>query len=165
MRSFLAGEVELLVATTVIEVGIDVPNATVMVIEHAERFGLSQLHQLRGRVGRGGTKSTCILVAEPGGMGRERLEVFRTTSDGFEIAQADLEMRGEGDLFGSRQHGRDLFFRFADLARDGPLLQEAQRRARERVGGDPELADPANRKVLAVLRARHAEKLKLFAVG
>jgi ATP-dependent DNA helicase RecG len=165
MRGFLAGELDLLVSTTVIEVGIDVSNATVMVIEHAERFGLSQLHQLRGRVGRGGAKSTCILVSEPGELARERLAVFKRTSDGFEIAQADLEIRGQGDLFGPQQHGRDPILRFADLLRDEDLLRKAQARARERVARDPALADSENRKVRHLLEARHEEKLRMFGVG
>jgi len=165
MRAFLARELDLLVSTTVIEVGIDVSNATVMVIEHAERFGLSQLHQLRGRVGRGGAKSTCILVSEPGELARERLAVFRRTSDGFEIAQADLEIRGQGDLFGPQQHGRDPILRFAELSRDEDLLRAAQARARERVSVDPGLTAPHNRKVRALLEARHREKLRMFAVG
>jgi ATP-dependent DNA helicase RecG len=165
MRAFLAREIELLVATTVIEVGIDVPNATVMVIEHAERFGLSQLHQLRGRVGRGGDQSVCILVSQPGDEARERLKVFQSTSDGFEIARADLQIRGQGDLFGAQQHGRDPILRFADLTRDEELLRTAQERARERVGADPELADPRNHQVRSLLETRHEEKLRMFGVG
>ncbi len=165
MRAFLARGLDLLVATTIIEVGIDVPNATVMVIEHAERFGLSQLHQLRGRVGRGGEKSTCILVARPGEISGERLRVFRSTNDGFEVARADLQIRGQGDLFGTQQHGRDPILRFADLARDEELLREAQDRARERVRGDPGLDSPENRKIRALLHARHEEKLRMFGVG
>jgi ATP-dependent DNA helicase RecG len=165
MRAFLARELDLLVSTTVIEVGIDVSNATVMVIEHAERFGLSQLHQLRGRVGRGGAKSTCILVSEPGELARERLAVFRSTSDGFEIAQADLEIRGQGDFFGPQQHGRDPILRFADLSRDEDLLREAQARARDRVARDPALAAPENKRVRHLLEARHGEKLRMFGVG
>ena len=165
MRGFLAGEIDLLVATTVIEVGIDVPNATVMVIEHAERFGLSQLHQLRGRVGRGGDQSTCILVSEPGDLAQERLRVFRGTSDGFEIARADLQIRGQGDLFGAQQHGRDPILSFADLSRDEELLREAQVRARSLVDQDPELNTPGNGKVRALLGARHQEKLRMFGVG
>ena len=165
MRGFLDREIDLLVATTVIEVGIDIPNATVMVIEHAERFGLSQLHQLRGRVGRGGKKSTCILISQPGEMAGERLKIFQATSDGFEIARADLNIRGQGDLFGAQQHGRDPILSFADLTRDEDLLREAQIRARERVSADPELSDPGNQKVRALLHARHEEKLRLFGVG
>jgi ATP-dependent DNA helicase RecG len=165
MRAFLAREIQLLVATTVIEVGIDVPNATVMVIEHAERFGLSQLHQLRGRVGRGADQSFCILVSEPGEMARERLKIFQSTNDGFEIARADLAIRGQGDLFGAQQHGRDPILRFADLARDEALLREAQVRARSRVGEDPSLSDPENQHVRSLLHARHEEKLRLFGVG
>jgi ATP-dependent DNA helicase RecG len=165
MRAFLARELDLLVATTVIEVGIDVSNATVMVIEHAERFGLSQLHQLRGRVGRGGAKSTCILVSEPGELARERLAVFRRTSDGFEIAQADLQIRGQGDFFGPQQHGRDPILRFADLSLDEDLLRGAQVRARERVTRDPALAGSDNKKIRYLLEARHGEKMRMFGVG
>jgi ATP-dependent DNA helicase RecG len=165
MRAFLAGDLDLLVATTVIEVGIDIPNATVMVIENAERFGLSQLHQLRGRVGRGREKSYCILVSEPGDLAQERLRVFQGTTDGFEIAQADLEIRGQGDLFGTQQHGRDPFLRFADLSRDEGLLREAQLRARTRVGQDPDLSGKENLKIQELLRRRHEEKLKFFGVG
>jgi ATP-dependent DNA helicase RecG len=165
MRAFLDRTIDLLVATTVVEVGVDVPNATVMVIENAERFGLSQLHQLRGRVGRGGDRSYCVLVARPGEVSGERLEVFRSTSDGFEIARADLQIRGQGDLFGAQQHGRDPILRFADLARDEGILREAQGRARERVAGDPELSSTRNRTIRDLLRARHQEKLKMFGVG
>jgi ATP-dependent DNA helicase RecG len=165
MRSFLAGDIQLLVATTVIEVGIDVANATVMVIEHAERFGLSQLHQLRGRVGRGGDQSSCILISQPGEMAQERLKIFQSTTDGFEIARADLQIRGQGDLFGAQQHGRDPILRFADLSRDEGLLREAQAMARERVAVDPELTAPANQHLKQLLYARHEEKLRLFGVG
>jgi ATP-dependent DNA helicase RecG len=165
MRAFLARELDLLVATTVIEVGIDVSNATVMVIEHAERFGLSQLHQLRGRVGRGGDKSTCILVSQPGELAQERLKIFRGTTDGFEIARADLAIRGQGDFFGPQQHGRDPILQFADLSKDQELLKLAQTKARRRVGLDPELKAPQNQKILALLRARHEEKMRMFGVG
>ncbi|MGD2123180.1 MAG: ATP-dependent DNA helicase RecG [Gemmatimonadota bacterium] len=165
MRAFLAREIDLLVATTVIEVGIDVPNATVMVVEHAERFGLSQLHQLRGRIGRGGEKSTCILVSRPGELAEERLKIFRDTSDGFAIARADLQIRGQGDLFGAQQHGRDPILRFADLSRDEGLLREAQERARALVTEDPQLSAPRNRTVEILLRTRHQEKMQMFGVG
>ncbi len=165
MRGFLDRDLDLLVATTVIEVGIDVPNASVMVVEHAERFGLSQLHQLRGRVGRGANKSTCILISQPGELAEERLKIFRSTNDGFEIARADLAIRGQGDLFGSQQHGRDPILRFADLSRDEELLRLAQVKARRRVEQDPELEAPENRKISWLLRARHEEKLRMFGVG
>jgi ATP-dependent DNA helicase RecG len=165
MRGFRDGEVDVLVATSVVEVGIDVPNATIMVIEHAERFGLSQLHQLRGRVGRSSHASTCILVAEPGEVARERLDVFRRTNDGFEIAKADLRIRGQGDLFGAQQHGRDPLLRFADLSRDEALLLEAREMAREIVAGDPELSRPGHERMAELLRSRHAERLKMWKVG
>ncbi len=165
MRAFLAREIDLLVATTVIEVGIDVPNATAMLIEHAERFGLSQLHQLRGRVGRGGGRSRCLLVAEGGEAAWNRLRVFQQTHDGFAIAKADLELRGPGDLFGTQQHGRDPILRYADLGRDELLLAQAQEKARSLVAQDPELTEPAHRQIRALLRARHGEKLRLYGVG
>ncbi|MDT8341808.1 MAG: ATP-dependent DNA helicase RecG [Longimicrobiales bacterium] len=165
MREFAAGRVQVLVATTVIEVGIDVPNASVMVVEHAERFGLSQLHQLRGRVGRGAAESRCILIAEPGEVSGERLRIFRDTTDGFEIARADLRIRGQGDLFGSQQSGRDPLLRVADLTRDEALLVQAQTLARALVEGDPELRREENAMVGAVLRARHAHRLKMFELG
>ena len=165
MRAFRDGELDLVVSTSVIEVGIDVPNATVIVIEHAERFGLSQLHQLRGRVGRGGAASLCILVAEPSKGSRERLLVFRDTLDGFRIAQADLQIRGQGDLFGAQQHGKDLILRFADLGRDEALLTAARELARGVVGRDPELADPGHAKVKDLLEKRHAERLRMWRVG
>jgi ATP-dependent DNA helicase RecG len=164
MRSFLAGDLDLVVATTVIEVGIDVSNATVMVIEHAERFGLSQLHQLRGRVGRGAAESHCIMIAEPGEEALERLRIFRDTSDGFEIARADLRIRGQGDLFGSQQHGEPLL-RFADLMTDEDLLVEAQRAARELVAADPELQQPAQRRMRELLESRYRERLEMYGVG
>jgi len=165
MRSFLAGDIELLVATTVIEVGIDVPNATVMVIEHAERFGLSQLHQLRGRVGRGAGQSHCILVADPADGSFQRLKLFRDTSDGFEVARLDLEIRGQGDLFGAQQHGRDPTLRFADLLRDEALLVRAQADARRVVESDPGLAAPQHTRIRGHLLSRYRDRLEMFGVG
>jgi ATP-dependent DNA helicase RecG len=165
MRAFLAGDLDVLVATTVIEVGIDVPNASVMMVEHAERFGLSQLHQLRGRVGRGSAESYCVLIAEPGEVAAERLKLFRDTSDGFAVAQADLRIRGQGDLFGAQQHGRDPVLRFADLLKDEDLLVEAQRRARALVETDPELSGAGVTRIRALMDHRYAERLKLFSVG
>jgi ATP-dependent DNA helicase RecG len=140
MRSFATGDVSLLVATTVIEVGVDVPAATVMVIEHAERFGLAQLHQLRGRIGRGGAASTCILLyARPlGETARARLAILRRTDDGFEIAEEDLRLRGGGELLGTRQSGLPEF-RIADLAAHQELLAAARDDARLVLARDPEL--------------------------
>jgi ATP-dependent DNA helicase RecG len=119
MRRFKLGEVQVLVSTTVIEVGVDVPNATVMLIEHAERFGLAQLHQLRGRIGRGRGKSTCLLVAagSRSEVAEERLRTMTETTDGFKIAEIDLKLRGPGDFFGTRQAGIPTF-RIANLVRD-----------------------------------------------
>ncbi len=165
MRSFRDGGLDLIVTTSVVEVGIDVANATVMVIEHAERFGLSQLHQLRGRVGRGGSESFCILISPAGGTASERLQVFRDTTDGFAIAEADLRFRGQGDLFGAQQHGRDATLRFADLARDEDLLVQAQRRARAVVERDPELRAAEHAILRNVLESRYGERLRLFQVG
>jgi ATP-dependent DNA helicase RecG len=165
MRAFLAGDIDVLVATTVIEVGIDVPNATVMIIEHAERFGLSQLHQLRGRVGRGESASHCVMIAEPGQGAFERLDVFRRTTDGFEIARADLRLRGQGDLFGSQQHGRDPVLRFANLLTDEDLLLAAQQEARALVARDPELVTPENARVRAQLQGRYRDRLAMYGVG
>jgi ATP-dependent DNA helicase RecG len=140
MRSFKERELDILVATTVIEVGIDVPNATLMVVEHAERFGLSQLHQLRGRVGRGSAKSRCILLT-PGRMseeGAKRLRVMEATNDGFKIAEADLEIRGPGDFLGTRQAGLPDF-RVANILRDGRILEEARKEAFALLERDPKL--------------------------
>jgi ATP-dependent DNA helicase RecG len=130
MRRFLAGDIDILVATTVIEVGVDVPNATVMLIEHAERFGLAQLHQLRGRVGRGAAESYCILLAHDltTPEARERLTVMVETTDGFKIAEKDLEIRGPGELMGTRQAGVPIF-RIGHLVRDRNVLEWARREA------------------------------------
>ncbi|MEW5308228.1 MAG: hypothetical protein WDW38_000203 [Sanguina aurantia] len=127
MDAFKSGELSVLVATTVIEVGVDVPNASLMVIENSERLGLSQLHQLRGRVGRGAIASNCVLLYQPplGQLARERLQVMRETNDGFRIAEKDLELRGPGEVLGTRQTGQ-LTFRIADLARDAHLLPAVQ---------------------------------------
>ncbi len=165
MRAFREGEIDVMVATSVVEVGIDVPNATFMVIEHADRFGLSQLHQLRGRVGRGSHESICILVAAPGDQAAARLGVFCRTRDGFAIARADLQIRGQGDLFGAQQHGRDPLLRFADLRTDETLLREARKFARAVIASDPELTSPANARIRSTLEERHAERLRLWRVG
>jgi ATP-dependent DNA helicase RecG len=142
MNAFVRGETHLLVATTVIEVGVDVPNASLMVIEHAERFGLSQLHQLRGRVGRGAAASACLLLYQSplGGVAKQRLMTMRATTDGFEIARRDLEIRGPGEFLGARQSGEALL-RFADLAADQWLVDQARSLAQELLRSDPSTVD------------------------
>ena len=166
MERFRRGEDRILVATTVIEVGVDVPNATVMLIEHAERFGLSQLHQLRGRVGRGAAKSYCLLLtgttgAEWGPIARERLKTMEQTTDGFEIAEADLKLRGMGDILGTRQSGLPDFA-VAELARDQVILQEAREEAFTLVAEDPDLRDPENSPLKEQLKRT---RLSLARVG
>jgi ATP-dependent DNA helicase RecG len=142
MARFAAGEMQLLVATTVIEVGVDVPNASLMVIENAERLGLAQLHQLRGRVGRGAAASSCVLMYKPplSGLARERLDLLRRTTDGFVIAEKDLQLRGPGELLGTRQTGL-AGLRVADLTRDAHLLPSVHRAAEWLLANSPDLAD------------------------
>lgn len=142
MQRFVSGEAQILMATTVIEVGVNVPNASVMVIESAERFGLSQLHQLRGRVGRGAEQSYCVLVTgyKIGSETRKRLEIMVQTNNGFEIAEADLRLRGHGDLEGTRQSGIGIDLKIADLASDGQILQYARDIAQEILVSDPSLS-------------------------
>jgi ATP-dependent DNA helicase RecG len=143
MAAFKAGETSLLVATTVIEVGVDVPQATIMVIEHAERFGLAQLHQLRGRVGRGSGKSSCMLVyhGRLGETAKARLQILRDTDDGFVIAEEDLRLRGPGEVLGKRQSGLQDF-RLADPAAHAELLAAAHDDARLILARDPDLKSP-----------------------
>jgi ATP-dependent DNA helicase RecG len=142
MDRFRRGELDVLVATVVIEVGVDVPNASLMVVEHADRFGLAQLHQLRGRVGRGTRRSLCVFVGDPATEdASKRLEAIGRTDDGFEIAELDLSIRGPGELFGSRQSGLPPF-RVADLEHDMELLRLARRDAKAMVDRDPGLDAP-----------------------
>jgi ATP-dependent DNA helicase RecG len=164
MEQFRRGRLDILVTTTVIEVGVDVPNSTVMVIEHAERFGLSQLHQLRGRIGRGGEKGTCILVAPkaPGEDARERLETMVRTTNGFEIAETDLKLRGPGEFFGTRQHG-ELGFHIANPIRDFDLLELARRDALQLTEGPG--SEPARRQLLARLPLQWQQRYRLASVG
>jgi len=164
MREFRDGRIQVLIATTVIEVGIDVPNASVMVIEHPERFGLSQLHQLRGRVGRGAAESFCILLGDLSPEARDRLELFVRTDDGFEIARADLRLRGMGDLFGERQSGVPTF-RVADPMRDEELSDRARVEAERLLSSDPELQAREHAALRTVLNARYSRALDLFRVG
>jgi ATP-dependent DNA helicase RecG len=164
MRRFRDGAVDVLVATTVIEVGIDVPNATVMVVEEPGRFGLSQLHQLRGRVGRGAEQSYCILLGDAGPDTRARLELFADTEDGFRIAEADLRIRGMGDLFGERQSGVPTF-RVADPMRDAALGERAREAAATVLALDPELGSSEFAGLRRVLGQRYARAVELFHVG
>ena len=158
MLKFKAGELDVLVSTTVIEVGVDVPNATVMVIENAERFGLSALHQLRGRVGRGAADSCCILISDNGSEAvRQRLQFLCRTADGFAVARYDLETRGPGDFFGSAQHGLPTL-RVADLVQDTRTLQVAQTEAKALLAQDPNLAQPQH-------KALSDEVARLFATA
>jgi ATP-dependent DNA helicase RecG len=146
MQRFVSGDTQILVATTVIEVGVNVPNATVMVVESAEKFGLSQLHQLRGRVGRGAEKSFCILLTSPrlGKEARERLSILTKTNNGFKIAEKDLEIRGPGDIEGTRQSGL-LSFKLANIVQDRALLELAREKAADLLEKDPELESEENR--------------------
>jgi len=164
MRAFRDHEIDILVATTVVEVGIDVPNATVMVIEHPERFGLSQLHQLRGRVGRGGSASYCILLGDPGPDTRARLEVLVATDDGFEIARADLRLRGMGDLFGAQQSGEPTF-RIADPLKDESLFAIARAAAEDILASDPDLRHRDHAPLRSALGERYRRAMELFRVG
>ena len=158
MAAFAAGDSDILVSTTVVEVGVDVPNANLMVVENAERFGLSQLHQLRGRVGRGSAKSWCVLLSDSDNEDtRRRLKVLTQTNDGFKISEEDLRLRGPGDFFGQRQHGLPTL-KAADLSCDMRLLEEAQSAANDLLDGDPSLSAPAH----ALLRRRID---RLFAVN
>ena len=157
MKAFAAGGADVLVATTVIEVGIDVPNATVMLVEDSERYGLSQLHQLRGRIGRGQYDSVCLLF---GPKESRRLQAMAQHSDGFRLAEIDLELRGEGEMLGVRQSGLQVF-KFARLPEDLELLERARRHAREIMDNDPELRTPEHALIEdAIVRAYGADALE-----
>ena len=162
MRGFVSGEIQILVSTTVIEVGVDVPNASVMVIEHAERFGLSQLHQLRGRVGRGIEQSYCVLLAsdKQTEVARERLGIMEETNDGFRIAEKDLEIRGPGEVMGTRQAGLPEF-RVANLVRDLEMLKAAREEAEVYLNQSTSSAEAAD----LIERVQKDARLKLAAVG
>jgi ATP-dependent DNA helicase RecG len=163
MRRFRDGSLDVLVATTVIEVGIDVPNATLMIIEHPERFGLAQLHQLRGRVGRGTEESHCVLLTDDF-TAADRLRSFARTSDGFRIAELDLKERGIGELAGARQSG-GFNLRYADLSRDADLIDRARGAALEIIEQDPELSRPAHAAVRSRIEKRYERGMELFRVG
>ncbi|MDO9578893.1 MAG: helicase-related protein, partial [Candidatus Cloacimonadales bacterium] len=163
MADFQNKKIDILVSTTVIEVGIDVPNATVMIIQHAERFGLSQLHQLRGRVGRGADKSYCYLIVYPpiSPDGRERLQTMVETNDGFIIAEKDLEIRGPGDFFGTAQSGLPLF-KHANIVRDQELLTQARVLATDIITEDFKLNLEKNNVLSEVYFSDYQQKEKLF---
>jgi len=166
MAEFRAGRIQILVCTTVVEVGVDVSNASVMVIEASERFGLSQLHQLRGRVGRGAAKSYCLLIA---GYARskeasDRLSIMERSNDGFVIAEKDLELRGPGEFLGTRQSGLPELA-VANLARDGALLATAREEARAILAADPRLSSPEHVGLVSALADRWGGRLALSRVG
>ena len=159
MNLFKQGVAHIMIATSVIEVGVDVPNASIMVIESAERFGLSQLHQLRGRVGRGGEQSYCILMSgdKLSSDSRKRLAAMVRTTDGFELAEMDLQLRGPGDLSGTLQSGLAFDLKIASLGQDGQILTLARDAAERVLADDPELAKPQN-KLLCELAAKYVSK-------
>jgi len=163
MHEFQAGKIQALVASVVVEVGLDVPAATVMVVMHAERFGLAQLHQLRGRVGRSARDATCILVASAKNpVARRRLEVLEATGDGFRIAEEDLRLRGPGEFFGTRQHGLPEL-KVADLLEDFELLRLARRDAFQIVREDPELSAPHHQQIRRQVLRAYGGKLELLS--
>ncbi|MGB2894221.1 MAG: ATP-dependent DNA helicase RecG, partial [Albidovulum sp.] len=167
MADFVAGRTKVLVATTVIEVGVNVPDASIMVIERAEIFGLAQLHQLRGRVGRGAAESTCLLMYQPplGETAERRLQILRETDDGFRIAEEDLSMRGAGDLIGTAQSGLPRF-RIADLERQAALMAVAQRDARKLLADDPGLATPRGAAARVLLWLMEQDRaIRLISIG
>jgi ATP-dependent DNA helicase RecG len=143
MRAYAAGDIDVLVATTVIEVGVDVPNASTMVVLDADRFGIAQLHQLRGRVGRGSVPGLCLFVthADPVSIARERVDAVAATLDGFELAQADLELRREGDVLGESQSGGRSSLKLLRVSRDGKLIEDAREVAADILAADPELRE------------------------
>jgi ATP-dependent DNA helicase RecG len=156
MDEFSKGEIDILVSTTVVEVGVDVANATVMIIENAERFGLSQLHQLRGRIGRGSHDSYCIMFSDGGKIAEERMKIMCKTCDGFKISEKDLELRGPGEFFGVRQHGLPEL-RAANLSTDMELLTTAKKAAEALLKNDPALKDPENRLLKEKIRSKFSE--------
>ena len=159
MEKFRDGGYDVLVATTVIEVGVDIPNVTVMVVEHAERYGLAQLHQLRGRIGRGKHASYCVLISEPGTeASEERLAVMAETDDGFRIAEKDMDIRGPGEFFGTRQSGLPEI-RFGDIVKDFSIMEEAREDAFALVKEDPDLLDERHRPLAESIRERFRGKI------
>lgn len=162
MAAFVSGQTQVLVSTTVVEVGVDVPNASLIIIENADRFGLSQLHQLRGRVGRGKHPSYCVLITSARNPDTiHRLRTLASTTDGFKISEEDLKLRGPGDFFGSRQHGLPPM-KLASLAGDMRLLNQAQEAADRLLAEDPQLSRPENRPVLQRVRSMFFDTPDIF---
>ena len=166
MNKFKEGTINILVSTTVVEVGIDVPNASLIIIEHAERFGLSQLHQLRGRVGRGSAESMCILLAQykKSDEAKQRLTVMSKTNDGFKIAEEDFNIRGPGEFLGTRQSGLPDF-RVAHIGRDIKILVDARKAAFDLIDRDPELKEPEHQLLKRLLLERWKGRLELAGIG
>jgi ATP-dependent DNA helicase RecG len=165
MAEFRSGRTQVLVSTTVVEVGVDVPNATVITVAGAERFGLAQLHQLRGRVGRGNRPGYCgVLLADASEAARERLDAFAGSTDGFALAELDFDLRGPGDLFGTQQHGLPPLL-VADLRRDREVLEETRREAQLLVSDDPGLKHPDHARLRQQMMTRYGQALELGDVG
>jgi ATP-dependent DNA helicase RecG len=162
MRRYAAGEIDVLVSTTVIEVGVDVPNASMMVICDADRFGISQLHQLRGRIGRGSHPGVCLLLSssDPDSQAAERLEAVAATRDGFELAEVDLRLRREGDVLGSEQSGRRSSLRLLRVLRDRDLIASARQLADDCIAADPQLSDPGLADIVDRIESSAAEWLE-----
>ena len=166
MERFRDGNIRVLVSTTVVEVGVDIPEASLMMVWHAERFGLSQLHQLRGRVGRGAHASRCFLLHDPncGQTARHRLRVLENSNDGFELAMEDLRLRGPGEMAGVRQSGADRYHH-ADLVQDSAMVEVARDHAVGLLGADPDLLSAENRALKTVIEGRFAGRLALLGVA
>lgn len=165
MEAFYRGRTQVLVATSVVEVGVDVPNATLMTIEGGERFGLAQLHQLRGRISRGSHPGyLCVFASPATDESVKRLDAFTKSTDGFELAEIDFQLRGPGDLFGTRQHGLPPL-RIADLQRDGAVVEEARAAAQDLINQDPDLLRPEYARLRRMVLHRYGEALDLGDVG
>ncbi|SVC79915.1 uncharacterized protein METZ01_LOCUS332769, partial [marine metagenome] len=165
MASMANNKIQCLVSTTVVEVGIDIPNATVMVIENAERFGLTQLHQLRGRIGRGDKQSYCILVKHSDNLeAKHRLKIMESTSNGFKISDEDLKLRGPGDFFGTKQHGY-IRSKLANFIEDGPIIRKTRKRAFEMVEYDPKLDHGQHKKIKIQFKENYRHMLEFINIS
>jgi len=165
MEAYAAGKIDILITTVIVEVGIDVPNANVMAIEHSERFGLATLHQLRGRVGRGADESYCILLGRAGTMeAKQRRDILLSTNDGFKIAEEDLRLRGSGELFGTEQHGLPEF-RIGNLVTDYDIINQARQAAFNVIDADPVLIKYENRGIRKIFLEKYRDKFILGSIG